>query len=173
MWGYIIFPVLDPEGELVYWQGRRFKDRKSKFFNPVSSNKSEIIYQIRNESKPKYIIVVESIINALTLESGWETDDVVIMATLGKGLTDRQKDRILIYERSLKHGELWLGLDPDALRESLDFARYISSFSTVRIPRFPEGEDINSLGFRKAYKIMKHAEIYDPKHHIQFMTGIL
>lgn len=170
MWGYIIFPVFNPDGELVYWQGRRFKDRKSKFFNPVSSNKNEIIYQIRSEAKPKYIVIVESIINALTLESGWEGNDVVIMATLGKGLTEYQKQRILTYER--KGGqELWLGLDPDAIREALDFAKYVGTFMTVRIPRFSEGEDINSLGFPKAYKIMKHAEIYDPKRHIQFLTG--
>jgi len=167
MWGYIIFPVFNPDGEVIYWQGRRFKKRKPKFYNPKSSIKGELVYQIRSERKPEYVVVVESIINALTLESGWEGSDVVIMATLGKGLSEYQKSRILVYEKSVK--ELWLGLDPDAIRETLEFARYVGTFTKVRIPRFPEGEDINSLGFSKAHKIMCHADVYNERMHIQFL----
>jgi hypothetical protein len=170
MWGYIIFPVFNLDGKVVYWQGRRFKKRTPKFFNPSSSLKSELVYQIRSARKPRYIVVVESIINALTLESGWETDEVVIMATLGKGVTEYQMNRILLYERTAR--ELWLALDPDAIRETLDFAKHVgTAIETVRIAQFPEGEDVNSLKFHKAWKMMKDAEIYTGKNRMQFLVG--
>lgn len=173
-WGYIILPIFDPEGKLIYWQGRRFKKREPKFWNPKSSKKSEIVYQLRGSSKPKTIIVVESIFNVLTLESGLflskdkkELEDYVIIGTLGKGMSDYQKNRILLYEHSLK--ELWLALDPDALREAVDFARFVGTFAKVRIPKFPEGEDVNSLGFQKSWKLMRKAEIYDEKNHMKLL----
>lgn len=170
MWGYIIFPVLNLDGELIYWQGRRFKDRKPKFFNPPSSLRSEITYQIRSSRKPETVILVESIINALTLESAWEGNDVVILATMGKGWSKLQMDRVLAYERFLK--ELWIAYDPDALRDALDVADYFGTrIEKIRIPIFPEEEDINSLGFSKSYKIMKNAEVYTGKNRMKFLTA--
>ena len=79
-WGYIIFPVFSAEGKVIYWQGRRFKDRKQKFFNPPCSNKKEIFYQLGGSQMTKRIIVVESVINALTLDAGKTLSRTAIMA---------------------------------------------------------------------------------------------
>ena len=58
-WGYLICPVFE-DGEVMWWQGRRFKNRTPKFYNPASSKKSELLYRISNARKPGRIVVVET-----------------------------------------------------------------------------------------------------------------
>lgn len=167
-WGYIIFPVFDYEGNVAYWQGRRFKDREPKFWNPKSSKKSDLVYCVSKCQKPKTIILVESAINALTLES-MQCGKTMVMALLGSSLSDTQYEHVMSYKRYML--ELVIALDPDAYRKAVEIAdRFRRVLSSVRIANVPEGEDINSLGREKAWELVRHAEVYDSKRRMEFMT---
>jgi hypothetical protein len=168
LWGYMIFPVFNFDGQVIYWQGRRFKNRKSKFYNPTSSVRDEILYQVRWPRKPKTCIVVESIINVLTLESNWGEDDAVIMGTFGTSITEEQFYKILEYNGVIK--EIVLALDPDALRVAFDFADRLGSIvPKIKVPMFPDGEDVNSLGFKKSLRLIRDASLYNYKNRTQLL----
>lgn len=166
--GYMIFPVFDEDGAVAYWQGRRFKNREPKFWNPKSSKKSELVYCISKTRKPHTIVLVESVINVLTLEILGH-GKTMIMGILGKSLSDTQREHILQYERKLK--ELVIALDGDARRDTVTIAdRFKGIIPVVRIANIPNGEDINSLGRERAWHLIRHAEMYDEKRRIEFMT---
>ena len=149
LWGYIIFPVFDSEGKVIYWQGRRFKDRKQKFFNPPASNKKEIFYQLGGSIQTKHLIVVESIFNALTLDTGRPFRRTAVIALLGKTLSEHQLDHIRSYDKYLR--DVVLALDPDAMQDTIQIAKKLTDCGfIVRIARVPDGEDLNSLGRGRA-----------------------
>jgi hypothetical protein len=165
-WGYIILPIFDEEGSVAYWQGRRFKNREPKFWNPKSSKKSDLVYCVSRCMRPQRIVVVESAINALTLES-LERGRTMIMAILGKSLSEAQRDRILMYEKNLR--ELIIALDGDARRDTVSVADKFDGIVTVKIANIPDGEDINSLGREKAWKLIHRAEVYNSRKRMEFM----
>lgn len=165
-WGYIILPIFDEDGAVAYWQGRRFKDREPKFWNPRSSKKSELIYCVSRSTRPKSMVVVESAINALTLES-IDISSIMIIAILGKSMSDSQRDQILVHEKSLR--ELVIALDGDARRDTVEIAAKFDGIVPVKIANVPDGEDINSLGREKAWSIIRHAELYDKRRRTEFM----
>lgn len=166
-WGYMILPVFD-NGEVVYWQGRRFKNREPKFYNPKSSRKSELVYSISSSKRPDKVVVVESIMNALTLESVGATKSVIV-AILGKSLSDAQRDKILYMEKWVK--ELVIALDGDARRDTVELAdKFKGIIPAVKIANIPDGEDINSLGREKAWELIWKAEVYDSSRRMEFMT---
>lgn len=169
-WGYIILPVFNENGEVVYWQGRRFKNREPKFYNPKSSKKSDLVYCISRCTKPTRIILVESVINALTLENlagaGGKT---TVIALLGKSMSEAQKDYVLCHERRLE--ELVVALDGDARRDTMGIIDALNhKIPALKIANIPNGEDINSLGREKAWHLINHAEVYNPNKRIEFMT---
>lgn len=167
--GYIIFPVLNAEEEVIYWQGRQFKERKSKFYNPKASNKKEIFYQIGGNYRSKKIILVESIINALTLDTGAPPSKYAIIALLGKNMSDFHREHILSYERNLE--EVIIALDPDATAtgtDSADIAQRLSGYGfLVYIAVFPKGQDINSVGSAKAWQVINSAIRYNSAQRTQ------
>ncbi len=160
-YGYIIFPVMDAEGKVIYWQARAFKTRKAKFYNPKASNKKEILYQIGGTKLTRSIVIVESIINALTLDNGVEQTAWAIIALLGKTMSEQQRQHILSYERTLR--EVTIALDPDAAREAVSVASQLSGFGfVVRIAQVPRGQDINSLGRLQAWERIERATVFNP-----------
>jgi hypothetical protein len=168
-WGYIVFPVFNEDGEVVYWQGRQFKDKKSKFYNPASSKKTDFLYQIGKAARPKNIVLVESIINAQTIGSLEPSSRLIVDALLGKTMSDTQRERILSYERYLE--EITVALDPDAWRNAVQIAHDLSkTFPAVKIASFPAGTDINSLGRMKAWEFIRKAESYSRSNFTKFMT---
>lgn len=167
-WGYIILPVFNEQGEVVYWQGRRFKNREPKFYNPKSSKKSDLVYCVSLCTIPKRIILVESVINALTLES-LDKGNTAIIALLGKSMSEAQKDYVLCHERKLK--ELVVALDGDARRDTMGIIDALNhKIPALKIANIPNGEDINSLGREKAWQLINNAEVYNPNRRIEFMT---
>jgi len=167
-WGYIIFPIFNDEGDVVYWQGRRFKDRELKFWNPKYSKKSDLVYCIGGTRKPNVIVLVESAINVLTLEILGH-GRTLIMGILGKSLSDVQRDHVLRYEKWVQ--ELVIALDGDARRDTVEIAdRFKGIIPHIKIANIPNGEDINSLGRERAWQLVRHAEGYNQKRRIEFMT---
>lgn len=169
-WGYIIFPVFNDDSKVVYWQARRFKDREPKFYNPSASYKSELVYRVNPSVQPKRIILVESIFNALTLET-FHTSRTVVMALLGKSLSDTQMQYILQFERRLE--EIVVALDGDARREAVDIAERLWSMRggfAVFVAPIPNGEDINSLGREEAFRRIDRAEAFNKNHRMELMA---
>lgn len=169
-WGYIIFPVFNDDGEVIWWQGRRYKNRDPKFWNPKSSMKTEILYGISSPRQPKRLVLVESIINCLTLETGYDATTNCIRSLLGKTMSETQMDIILSKERWLK--EIVIALDPDARREAVDIAtRLQGRFPCVKLLTVPEDEDINTLGRERSWELIDRAPLYDPKKRMEFLVG--
>lgn len=166
-WGYIILPVFDDEGKVVYWQGRRFKNREPKFYNPKSSKKSDLVYCVSRGTKPNRIVVVESVMNALTLET-MERGRTAVMAILGKTISEAQRDKILWHEKYVK--EFVVALDGDARRDAVELAeKFQGIFPCTKIANVPNGEDINSLGREKAWWLVERAELFNARNRTEFM----
>lgn len=168
-WGYLIFPVFNDEGKVVYWQARRFKDREPKFYNPKSSRKSDLVYRINPSVRPRRIILVESIINTLTIED-LQDGKTVVMALLGKSLSETQKQYIMQFEKKLK--TLVIALDGDARRDAVEIAEQFSAIGVpkVEVAPIPDGEDINSLGRENSLKRIRRAEVFNRNSRIELMT---
>lgn len=165
-WGYIVFPVFDGLGELVYWQGRRYKKREPKFYNPEASLKDEIFFQV-GPPDAAHIIVVESIINALTLASSLPAT-VTILVLLGKNMTEGQRDRLLLW-KGLQ--SVTFVLDPDAMREAILTASLLAGKFRIRLALLPEGSDVNDLGAEKSWQIIKKARIYKEEEKISLLAS--
>jgi len=169
-WGYIIFPVFDEEGNVIYWQARRFKNREKKWHNPTSSLKSEIIYRIHSPRRPKSVVIVESIINLLTLETkhmGSHTP--MLVSILGSSLSDSQRDKILMYERHVT--DLIIALDGDAMRAAVPIAeKFLGIFPCIRIARFPDDKDINALGREESWDRIRKAEVFKKSERTRWMV---
>jgi len=173
-WGYIIFPVFNQDGKLVYWQGRRYKAREKKFLNPDSSHKSELLYRISAVAKPRLIVLVESILNALTLENincGKHRTGNLILALLGSSLSEAQLDQILLYERWIK--QLVIALDPDAWHKAVDLAARLKPLlPDVRLARFPAGQDVNSLGREASWQAIYNAIPFTVQKRMQILHRV-
>jgi hypothetical protein len=166
-WGYIIFPVFNAEGEVVWWQGRRYKKREPKFYNPKASYKSELVYCVGVARRPKKIILVESIINALTIGS-FEHSKRLVFAIFGKSLSDAQLHRILVYEKCLEG--VVVALDRDAWPESVKIAdRLAGILPIVKIAKFPPDVDINDVGRQAAWDIIEQAQPYFKDSRMQIL----
>ena len=170
MWGYLVFPVWD-NGEICWWQARRFKNRFPKFFNPPSSRKSELVYRIGKARKPRRLVLVESVMNTLTLQNPKDSakgSDVVI-GIFGKTLSQIQMDKVLFYERHCE--EVIVALDPDAIRDAVEIAsQFEGVIPSVKIPLFPEGEDVNSLGRETAWDFIQKAKLYSSRNRMKFLA---
>ena len=168
-WGYIIFPVFD-NGEVVYWQGRRFKNRDPKFWNPASSKKTEIVFNLHTGMRPKRIVLVESVINALTLETERKPTVSAIFALLGQNLSDIQMHKILVWERHVE--EIVIALDSDAWKSAVEIAdKLYGSVPSVKLAKIPEGEDVNSVGRMAAWEAIFEAIPYHRENRIDILHG--
>jgi hypothetical protein len=161
LWGYLIFPVLDDEGHVQYWQARRYKQREPKFRNPTYSKKTELVFRLNPLAvRPQRIVLIESIINNLTIASLTNRKDLPI-AVFGKTLSERQRDYILQFERWLT--EVVIVLDGPQEKDNTKRAAVkmaSSLFGTVpavKIAKMPEGQDVNSLGREKSWKLIDNA----------------
>jgi len=168
-WGYIVFPVFGSDGEIVYWQGRRYKDREPKFYNPQSSSKKKLLYWIGAGQKPRRVVLVESIINALTLES-WHHPGTHVVALMGKNLSQFQLDRLSACRPVLK--EVVVALDSDAWRDAVEMARAVAvsiEWLAVRLACVSRG-DLNTLGSARAWRIVENARIYKMMEHLKLLA---
>lgn len=168
-WGYIVFPVVI-NGDVVYWQARRFKKRTPKFYNPASTRKSEWLYRLGRGKQPKGAVIVESVINALTLVTekglGWS-----VYVLLGKTISDTQIREVGKHRDRLR--EIVIALDGDARREALELAKRLhGTIPSVKVAAIPDGEDLNSLGREKAWDLIYAAQLYKPQEHFAMLEGL-
>lgn len=151
LFGYLIFPYYDGD-RIVYYQTRRFFGIGPKFKNPKVDDfgigKAQVIYNKNALYKYSEVNVVESVINCLTL------DDNTI-GTNGKHpspkqLSDMLKSPVKIFN---------LMLDPDAGAEALEVAHRLLRIKPIRIVTFPEGYDVNTLGYEPTMKLLAEAPL--------------
>ena len=111
---------------------------------------------------------MESILNVLTLDQaevpGWAS-----FAVLGKQWGTPLVARL---QRLPRLRDLVVAFDPDARREALHLARSLSDSLrgvSVKVARFPTGQDVNSLGGRRAWLNVHAAEAYQPERHLRML----
>lgn len=148
---YAIFPVSE-WGQLVYYQGRTYVDEpgeSTKRFPDRNSVKLGSKYWVYNvdearESRAKVIIVVESILNVLSLRKKIRqlgVEGVTPVAIFKHAISSPQQHKML----SCKHAsEICLMFDPDALREAWKTAQYsLPGRRDVTVAEMPVGIDAN------------------------------
>lgn len=158
----IIIPYT-ANGELVYFNARRFVELGSKFQNPSTEEfgigKNQMIYNIDALYIYEKIYVFESATNSLTLGEQ-------AVGTGGKILSAWQLSALI----SSPCKEIIIGLDDDAYYEALCIALYLSPYKKVKVLRFPEGIDANKLGRKETLKLEKETKF---KTYKQFYKEVL
>jgi len=143
----IIFPNFNKLGQLTYFTTRTFSNRNSiKFVNPPFS-RDVVGFELQlNWDLP--IVLVESALDAMVVR---RNSSPLYGTTLPKSL----KEQIL----ENKVQDLYLALDPDALRKSIKYAEYFMGFGiNVYFVEIPQNTDPNKLGHTKMWELIKSAE---------------
>lgn len=136
--GYIIMPIY-MGGKLVYYNARKFFGSGPKYNNPdideTGIGKSLIIYNVDALFTYKEVMVMEGLINAETMG-----DTGISMG--GKKISNYQKSTII----KSPVESLIILLDPDAIKESIEFAMSLSYHKQVKLIYWEEDKDVNDLG---------------------------
>lgn len=148
--GFIIFPFYQA-GKLVYFIGRQYVQLWEKFKNAsieeFGIGKSMLIYNIDSLIIYKKIYLVESITNCLTMGNN-------AIAILGKKISLYQLSIIL---RSPVE-ELVIGLDLDAMDDTIRMALKMVYHKKIKILKFQDNRDINDLGKAKIKEMEKQEQ---------------
>lgn len=147
---YAIFPIVE-WGHVVYFQGRTYTDvpgeSTKRFPNktrcPLGSR--YWVYNIDEvrEKKPKIVIVVESILNVLSLKSKIRevgADGVVPVAVFKHAISKEQMKKLMAFKFV---EEFAMAFDPDAMKDSLKIASEKSGTRKFSYLTLPEGIDCN------------------------------
>jgi len=143
--GYIIMPFYI-KGKVSYFNARLFLGDGPKFNNPLVEDfglgKNMLIYNVDALYMYKTIYAVESVTNSTTIG-----DNSIGLG--GKKVSNYQKNVILKSpcERVI------IGLDDDAIDDSIKLALDLHPFKKVKIMEFPYKVDINDMGRKEAMRI--------------------
>ncbi len=161
--GHIIMPFYI-NGELVYFNARRFIMTGSKYNNPGKDifgiGKSQLIYNHDALLIYNSVFLVESVMNALTL--GEKT-----IAIGGKKISPTQLSQVM--KSPAKN--IIIILDSDASREAIDQALKLTSHKKIKIVFMPEKKDVNDIGkdrtINRIYKTnyLNYNDILKLKHN--------
>lgn len=145
--GYIVWPYYQ-NGNLVFFQGRKFMDLGPKMKNPEKGQfgvgKTEVIYNIDALFIYNICYIVESITNANTLGDR-------ACATSGKTFSRWQFN--VFYKAPCK-GYIFL-LDEDAYDIAIKQAMQLVHHKRVKVVQMPKDKDVNDLGKKKTLKLIK------------------
>lgn len=148
---YLIMPYYY-KGSLIYYNARLFFGDGPKFNNPLVEDfglgKNMIIYNRDSLTLYKTIFAFESVMNCATLG-----DNTVGLG--GKKISGYQKN-VLIKSPCER---IIIGLDDDAIEDSINLALALVDHKKIKILQFPEGKDVNDLG-RKKTLMLAHRSRY-------------
>jgi DNA primase len=143
----IIIPYYS-QGELIYFNARRYLDFGSKFKNPsyeeLGIGKNTILYNSDALAIYKKVRIVESATNALTIGP-------TAIGTGGKALSKNQISSIV---RSPVE-KVSIMLDPDAYDKAIELGLELANYKKVKVVKFPEGKDVNDLGKKTTLELEK------------------
>jgi len=146
----IVIPNYDKRGLLNYYSARAFVQNKyEKHKNPIVDKNIVGFEYFLNWEEPLFI--VEGAMDAITLKHNASPS---YGSSLSKNLL------IEIYNELVN--DIYICLDPDAMRHILKYAEYFLSngFGTYLV-EIPKGEDINSLGYEETMKLVRGTELLD------------
>ncbi len=153
--GYVIMPFY-MGNKLIYFNARKFLGTGPKFNNPdlddFGLGKSMIIYNIDTLFRHDRVFIFESVINAATMG-----DAAIAMG--GKKLSNYQLNTMI--KSPVK--KFIIGLDDDALSESIKLGLQLVDYKQVKIMQFPLKKDVNDLGKKKCMKIIRQSNWLDRK----------
>lgn len=151
---YAIFPVHE-WGRIVYFQGRKYRSapgEPTKRFPSKSSKGAELssrywVYNIDEVRRvnPKTVIVVESILNVLSLEKHRKRlgrNDVVSVCVFKHAVSDSQLMKLSAFESV---NELCLLFDLDATQAAWDQAPRISVAKPVSVAELPATSGVRNF----------------------------
>lgn len=141
---YAIFPVIEAD-TTVYWQGRTYIDKPgestklfpSKMECPLGSK--HWVYDIDRipSIKPCILIIVESILNVLSLKKALKkhgVDHIIPVAVFKHSVSDIQISKLIRYE-SIK--EICIMFDADATRSSWKLSSQIGNIKKMSVAEIP------------------------------------
>lgn len=141
----LIFPNYDADGNLNYYTTRSYINGASlKFKNPVAPRNIIGFENQLNWQLP--LLICESALNAITLR---------INATPQYGSTLTESIKRAIFDNDVN--DIYMCLDPDAWKLSNEYVRYLINFNiNVYNVKFPDGYDINKLGYENSWEIINN-----------------
>ena len=142
----VVFPSYAENLQLNHFLGRTFTNSFKKFQEPTDVSKDLVQDEwLINWSEP--IVIVESQIDAITVKRN-------AVPVGGKIIHKALKVKIL----ESKTPKITFCLDGDALKDAMLNAEYfIKHGLEVYIAELPDGEDPNSLGFKKVWEFIDNA----------------
>lgn len=134
----IFIPVYDKEN-LVFWQGRDITGyAKNKYLFPKGMNKSQYIYNLNSLQKgSKYAILCEGIMDVF----GWTKANKNAVALFGKYMSNEQYNLLVSYGVKT----IYVALDQDALKYSIDIQKRLGQSSTVKFIQMDRDSDECSM----------------------------
>lgn len=157
----VIFITYSITGEPMYWNTRSIEiNPYLKTLNASAQDgysRKESVFGIDRVKNTDYLVITESVFNALTINDNFR--NLKAVATFGKQITDTQLESIL----KVKPKRIYLGLDPDAQKESYDlYHRLVSGgyHGDIYMVNYPnDKDDFNDLGRQKSIQLLKQASV--------------
>lgn len=143
--GYIIIPSYDNEGKLNYFVTRAYYDTEYKHRNPSLERNIIGFENLINWREP--IVLVEGAFDAMSAKLN-------AIPMFGKVILDELKIKIV----KNKVTDIYIGLDPDALKNSLKFSEYFMGLGINVYLMMLGNQDPNEMGYNKFREIMRNTE---------------
>ena len=151
----IIVPSYDENGRLNYFVGRSFYEGNFKHKNPTVSKDVVGFDLFVNWDLP--IVICEGVFDAIAIRSN-------SIPLFGKSPQSKIKTKII--QRGVK--KIYLALDSDALKNSLQFAEELMNYGIdVHLIELNES-DPSEMGFDKFYKLMRNTKILTLKRLMEY-----
>jgi len=151
----IIVPSYDENGRLNYFVGRSFYDGGFKHKNPTVSKDVIGFDLFVNWDLP--IVICEGVFDAIAIRSN-------SIPLFGKSPQSKIKTKII--QRGVK--KIYLALDSDALKNSLQFAEELMNYGIdVHLIELNES-DPSEMGFDNFYKLMRNTKILTLKRLMEY-----
>lgn len=157
----IVFITNSTEGTPMYWNTRSIEINPFlKTLNASSKNgysRKDSIFGIDYVNKDDYLVITESVFNALTINDNFR--NLKAVATFGKQITDSQIETII----SRNPSRIYIGLDPDASKESYELYSKLLLFGFTKdiymVNYSNSTDDFNDLGRKQSINTLRNATL--------------
>jgi DNA primase len=149
----MVFPIHDPEGQLVAYAGRSLDGSEPRYLFPPGFPKSQVVFNLHRAvwESAKCALVVEGFFDCLRVhQSGYRN----VVALLGVSLSEMQEK--LLLER---FGRLVLMLDGDEAgqRASRQLAARLQGRVSLSLVKVPSGLQPDQLSSEEIRRIVSRA----------------
>jgi len=142
---YIIIPSYDENGNLNYFVTRAYYDTEYKHRNPSLERNIIGFENLINWTQP--VVLVEGAFDAMSAKLN-------VIPLFGKVVLDALKIKII----KNKVSDIYIGLDTDAIRNSLKISEYFMSNGVDVYLMMLGDKDPNEMGYNKFREIMRNTD---------------